>query len=54
MRVVGTAGVVTALVGTGFGVGSSLELAVPATLVAAALAIASIAARARLEATQPH
>jgi hypothetical protein len=54
MRVVGTAGVVTALVGTGFGVGSSVELAVPATLVAAALAIASIAARARLEATQPH
>ncbi|MGZ8693656.1 MAG: DUF6790 family protein [Gaiellaceae bacterium] len=44
MRVVGTAGMVTAVVGTGFAVGYSLELVVPATLVAAVLA-AGIAAR---------
>ena len=37
MSIVGVAGVATALVGTGFGVGSSLELAVPATLIAALL-----------------
>jgi hypothetical protein len=45
MTVVGTAGMVTAVVGTGLGVGSWLELAVPATLIAAVLA-AGIAARA--------
>jgi uncharacterized protein DUF6790 len=44
MTVVGTAGIVTAVVGTGFGIGSSLELALPATLVAAFIA-AGIAAR---------
>ena len=44
MRIVETGGVVTAVVGTGFGIGSSLELAVPATVVAAGLA-AGIAAR---------
>ncbi len=38
MSIVGVAGVATAIVGTGFGVGSSLELAVPATLLAALLA----------------
>ena len=45
MTIVGTAGIVTAVVGTGFGIGSSLELALPSTLVAAVLA-AGIAARA--------
>jgi hypothetical protein len=45
MTVVGTAGIATAVVGTGFAIGSSLELAVPATLIAAVLA-AGIAARA--------
>jgi hypothetical protein len=45
MTVVGTAGMVTAVVATGLGVGSWLELAVPATLIAAVLA-AGIAARA--------
>lgn len=44
MPVVGTAGMVTAVVGTGFAIGFSLELAVPATLIAAVLA-AGIAAR---------
>jgi hypothetical protein len=44
MRIVGAAGMVTAVVGTGFGVGSSLELALPATLVAACLG-AGITAR---------
>jgi hypothetical protein len=44
MTVVGTAGMATAVVGTGFGIGSSLELAVPATLIAAVVA-AGIAAR---------
>ena len=29
MTIVGTAGIVTAVVGTGFGIGSSLELALP-------------------------
>ncbi|MGH2700368.1 MAG: DUF6790 family protein [Actinomycetota bacterium] len=45
MGVVGTAGIITAVVGTGFGIGSSLELVLPATLVATVLA-AGIAARA--------
>ncbi|MGZ8595111.1 MAG: hypothetical protein ACXWYJ_05565, partial [Actinomycetota bacterium] len=44
MTVVGTAGMVTAVVGTGFGIGSSLQLALPATLVAAVLA-AGVTAR---------
>jgi hypothetical protein len=42
--VVGTAGMVTAVVGTGFGIGYWLGLTVPATLIAAVLA-AGIAAR---------
>jgi hypothetical protein len=45
MMVVRTAGTVTAVVGTGLGVGSWLELAVPTTLVAAVLA-AGVVARA--------
>lgn len=45
MTVVGTAGMVTAIVATGFGIGYSFELALPATLVAAVLA-AGITARA--------
>jgi hypothetical protein len=45
MRVVGTAGMVTAVVGTGFAIGYSLERVVPTTLIAAVLA-AGIAARA--------
>jgi len=44
MTIVGAAGMITAVVGTGFGIGSSLELAVPATLVAAVLS-AGIAGR---------
>ena len=47
MTVVGTAGTVTAVVGTGLGVGSWLELALPATLVAAVLA-AGVVARAAI------
>jgi hypothetical protein len=43
MTVVGTAGIVTAVVGTGFGIGFSLELAAPATLVAAVLAAGIVA-----------
>jgi hypothetical protein len=42
-----TAGVVTAVVGTGFGIGFSLERGVPATLIAAVLA-AGIVARSGL------
>jgi hypothetical protein len=38
MTIVGAAGMVTAVVGTGFGIGYSLELTVPATLSAALLA----------------
>ena len=45
MTIVGTAGIVTAVVGTDFGIGFSLELAVPLTLVAGVLA-AGIASRA--------
>ena len=41
--VLGTAGMVTAVVGTGFGIGFSLELAVPATLIAAVLAAGIVA-----------
>jgi hypothetical protein len=44
MPVVGTAGMITAVVGTGFAIGFWLELAVPVTLVAAVLA-AGIAMR---------
>jgi len=44
MLIVGTAGMITAVVGTGFGIGSWLELTVPATLIAAVVA-AGIAAR---------
>ena len=48
MTVVGTAGMVTAVVGTGFGIGYSLELAVPATLVAAVLAAGIVARSASI------
>jgi len=41
--VLGTAGIVTAVVGTGFGIGFSLELAVPSTLIAAVLAAGIVA-----------
>lgn len=44
MPVVGTAGMITAVVGTGFAIGFWLELTVPATLIAAVLA-AGIAVR---------
>ena len=44
MPVVGTAGMITAIVGTGFAIGYALELALPATLIAAVPA-ATIAAR---------
>jgi hypothetical protein len=43
MRVVGTAGMVTAVVGTGFAIGYALELVVPATLIAAVLAAGIVA-----------
>jgi hypothetical protein len=46
--VVGTAGMVTAFVGTGFGIGFSLELAAPATLTAAVLAAGIVARSARM------
>ena len=48
MRVVGTAGMVTAVVGTGFGIGYWLELTVPATLIAAVLAASIVARSARI------
>ena len=48
MEVVGTAGVVTAVVGTGFGIGFSLERAVPVTLVASVLAAGIVARSARM------
>ena len=48
MTLVGTAGMVTAVVGTGFAVGYSLELAAPATLVAAVLAAGIVARSARI------
>ena len=51
MRIVGVAGVVTAVVGTGFGIGSSFEVAVPATLVAAFVA-AGITARSATVSTR--
>jgi hypothetical protein len=38
MTIVGTAGIATAVVGTGFGIGYLLELALPATLIATVLA----------------
>ena len=43
MTVVGAAGMVTAVVGTGFAIGYSLELAAPVTLVAAVLAAGIVA-----------
>jgi hypothetical protein len=53
MQVVGTAGMVTAVVGTGFAIGYWLELTVPATLIAAVLA-AGIAVRSvRSQPTAP-
>jgi len=53
MTVVGTAGMVTAVVGTGLGVGSWLELAVPATLIAAVLAAGIRGARGKPFRTAP-
>jgi hypothetical protein len=50
MRVVATAGMVTAVVGTGFAIGFSLERALPATVVAAVLA-AGVAARSATTST---
>ena len=46
--VAGTAGIVTAVVGTGFGIGFSLELAAPTTLIAAVLAAGIVARSARI------
>ena len=46
--VVGTAGMVTAVVGTAFGIGFALDLAVPATLIAAFLAGGMVARSARI------
>lgn len=43
MPIVGTAGMVTAVVGTGFAIGFALELVVPATLIAAVLAAGIVA-----------
>jgi hypothetical protein len=48
MSVVGTAGIVTAVVGTGFGIGYWLELTGPATLIAAVLAAGIVARSARI------
>ena len=48
MAVVGTAGIVTAVVGTGFGLGSSFQLVLPATLVAAVLAAGTVARSASI------
>lgn len=48
MTVVGTAGIVTAVVGTGFGIGYWLELTVLATLIAAGLAAGIAAQSARV------
>jgi hypothetical protein len=48
MAVVGTAGIVTAVVGTGFGLGSSLELVLPATLIATVLAAGIVARSASI------
>jgi hypothetical protein len=47
LRVVGRAGVVTAVVGTGFAIGYALDRAAPATLVAALLAAAIVVWSAR-------
>ncbi|MGZ8697909.1 MAG: DUF6790 family protein [Gaiellaceae bacterium] len=54
MRVVGTAGMVTAVVGTGFAIGYSLELVVPATLIAAVLAAGIVARSAHAAAAETH
>jgi hypothetical protein len=48
MDVVGTAGVATAVVATGFGIGYSLELAALVTLIAAVLAAGIVARSARI------
>jgi hypothetical protein len=49
MAIVGTAGMVTAVVGTGLGIGTWLELAGPATLIAAVLAAGVVARAASLQ-----
>jgi hypothetical protein len=46
--VIGTAGIVTAVMGTAFGVGYALDLAVPATLVATFLAAGIVARSAHI------
>jgi hypothetical protein len=46
--VVGTAGLVTAVIGTGFGIGLSLELTAPAALIAAVLAGGIVARSGRI------
>jgi hypothetical protein len=48
MKVVGTAGIATAVVATGFGIGYSLELATLATLTAAVVAAGIVARSARI------
>jgi len=48
MTVVGTAGIVTAVVGTGLGIGYWRELTVLATLIAAVLAAGIVARSARI------
>jgi hypothetical protein len=47
MSVVGTAGMITAVVGTGFAIGYWLEITVPATLTAAVLAAGMVVRSAR-------
>lgn len=46
--VIGTAGMVTAVVGTAFGIGFALEVAVPAMLLAAVMAAGMVARAARI------
>ena len=53
LTVVGTAGIVTAVVGTGFGIGYSVDLAVPTTLVAALVGAAITARTARAPSDKP-
>jgi hypothetical protein len=48
MKAVGTAGIATAVVATGFGIGYSLELATLATLIAAVVAAGIVAWSARI------
>jgi hypothetical protein len=54
--VLGTAGMVTAVVGTGFGIGFSLDRVAPATLIAAVLSAGIVARSASMSTTplRPH